>query len=563
MIQLGNSRTQRRLILFAIAVFGTALVAVGPSPEGLSVKGQYAIATMFFAGFLWVTGALPLAVTALSIPFVLTAFGVYPDLDEALVGFADHLIFLFIAGFMLANALQKYDIDRRIALWIMSKMGSSPRRLVAAVMLATAFLSMWVSNTATTAMMTPIALGVLTQVLGRDEVAAAADDPDADFDSEMGTDDDARGASGGSSDTMSDGAGVGDAGLGDGAGEDSFTNIQISMLLGTAYAASVGGVGTLIGTPPNAILAAQLNQILGYEIGFARWLLIGIPIVVVTLPLVWYLLTYRIYPPQIDNVESAREEAARYLEEEGELSTRGKRVAYIFTATAGLWVLGGLGDLIGPYLPAAWATTVFGGDGATVLGVEGHQGILYYVMVGLAAIPALVLADTMEWDELVDIDWGTILLFGGGIALADALAATGATDWIANTVFSSLTGAPIVLVVAAVVLLVIFLTEMTSNTATATIIVPILIGIGSVFATTLGLAEVAAAVFLSVSGAVAASFAFALPVATPPNAIVFGSGYIEQKHMMRAGVILNLVMTVVLTGLLWFMFQFVWPAILW
>jgi sodium-dependent dicarboxylate transporter 2/3/5 len=532
--------------LFAAAVIGTALIAVAPSPEGLTVKGQYAMATMFFAGFLWVTGTLPLAVTALSIPFVLTALGVYPDLDTALVGFADHLIFLFIAGFMLANALQKYDIDRRIALWMMSKMGSSPRRLVAAVMLATAFLSMWVSNTATTAMMTPIALGVLTQVLGREDVAAAADDPSGDVDSGVAAD-----------------GGTAEAGLGDAASGDSFTNLQISMLLGTAYAASVGGVGTLIGTPPNAILAAQLNKILGYEIGFARWLLIGIPIVAVTLPIVWYLLTYRIYPPQIDDVTGAREEAGRYLEEEGELGTRGKRVAYIFTATAGLWVLGGLGDLLGPSLPAAWATTIFGGDGATVLGVEGHQGILYYVMVGLAAIPALVLADTMEWDELVDIDWGTILLFGGGIALADALAATGATDWIANTVFSSLTGAPIVLVVAAVVLLVIFLTEMTSNTATATIIIPILIGIGGVFAATLGLAEVSAAVFLSVSGAVAASFAFALPVATPPNAIVFGSGYIEQKHMMRAGVVLNLVMTVVLTGLLWLMFQFVWPAVLW
>jgi len=541
MIQLGNSQTQKRLILFAVAILGTAVIAAAPSPEGLSIRGQYAVATMFFAGFLWVTGTLPLAVTAVSIPFVLTAFGVYDDLDTALVGFADHLIFLFIAGFMLANALQKYDIDRRIALWMMSKMGSSPRRLVAAVMLATAFLSMWVSNTATTAMMTPIALGVLTQVLGREDVAAAAADPSADIDADVATD--------GSTETV----GV----------ADSFTNLQISMLLGTAYAASVGGVGTLIGTPPNAILAAQLNEILGYEIGFAQWLLIGLPIVFVTLPLVWYLLTYQIYPPTVSNVESAREEAAKYLEEEGELSTRGKRVAYIFTATAGLWVLGGLGDLFGPLLPSVWATTIFGGGGMTVFGVEGHQGILYYVMVGLAAIPALVLADTMEWDELVDIDWGTILLFGGGIALADALAATGATNWIADTVFSSLTGAPIVVVVGVVVLLVIFLTEMTSNTATATIIIPILISIGSVFAATLGLAEVSAAVFLAVSGAVAASFAFALPVATPPNAIVFGSGYIEQRHMMKAGVILNLVMTVVLTGLIWLLFRFVWPVVLW
>jgi sodium-dependent dicarboxylate transporter 2/3/5 len=530
--------------MFVIALLGTAVIAGAPSPEGLSVRGQFALATMFFAGLLWVTGAFPLAVTAVSIPVLLTFFGVYDDLDAALVGFADHLIFLFIAGFMLANALQKYDIDRRIALWIMSAMGSSPRRLVLAVMLATAFLSMWVSNTATTAMMTPIALGVLTQVIGREGVeaaSAAADDID--------------------SDVAADGAGA--TGVADAAGSGDFTNIQVSMLLGTAYGASVGGVGTLIGTPPNAVLASQLNKMLGYEIGFAQWLLIGLPIVVVTLPIVWYVLTYVLYPPQVEDVSDARAEAKRYLDDEGPLDPRGKRVAVIFTATAFLWVVGGLEDFIAPLISDAWAVTLFGGSGASIFGIEGHQGLFYYVMVGLMSIPALVLADTMEWDELADIDWGTILLFGGGIALADALAATGATKWIADTVFSSLTGAPIALVVAVVVLLVIFLTEMTSNTATSTIIVPILISIGGVFAATLGLTDVAAAVFLSVSGAIAASFAFALPVATPPNAIVFGSGYLEQKQMMRAGIVLNLLMTVVLTGFIWLLFQFVWPHILW
>jgi len=529
----GTSPARGRLLLFAAAVLGTGAVAAAPAPSGLSTAGQYALATMFFAGFLWVTGALPLPVTALSIPFVLTAFGVYPELDAALAGFADPIIFLFLSGFMLANALQTYDIDRRIALWLLSKMGTSPRRLVAAVMLATAFLSMWVSNTATAAMMTPIAVGILAQVLGRDAVATVP-------------------GRHGSSDGRS------------GDDEDrTFSNLQLSMLLGTAYAASVGGVGTLIGTPPNAILAAQLRGILGYEIGFARWLLVGLPIVAVTLPIVWYLLTYWLYPPRVTSVEAARTQATRFLDAEGDLGPRGRRVAYIFTATAVLWVLGGLGEFLEPTLPPAWATTLFGGDGATVLGVDGHQGLLYYVMVGLAAIPALVLADAMEWEELVDVDWGTILLFGGGISLADSLAATDATDWIASTVFTSLTGAPIVLVVGVVVILVVFLTEITSNTATATIIVPILIGLGTAFAATLGVAEVSTAIFLSVSGAVAASFAFALPVATPPNAIVFGSGYVEQRHMLRAGVVLNLVMTVVLTGLLWVLFRFVWPAFLW
>ncbi|WP_254534969.1 SLC13 family permease [Halomarina litorea] len=548
MIPFRPSGPRGRIVVFLLALVGAGVIAGLPTPEGLSLRGQYALATMYFAGLLWITGALPLAVTALSIPVLLTAFGVYADLDEALAGFADHLIFLFIAGFMLANALQKYDIDRRIALWLMSKMGSSPRRLVAAVMLATAFLSMWVSNTATAAMMTPIALGVLAQVVGREGLEAAGGESTSDV---PGTDTAADGGTAESGTT----AGV--------AADQSFTNIQVSMLLGTAYAASVGGVGTLIGTPPNAILASQLNEILGYEIGFAQWLAIGIPIVVVTLPIVWYLLTFVLYPPQIDDVSGAQEKAQQYLQREGELDKRGKRVAYIFAATAGLWVLGGLDTFLGPFLPAVWNTTLFGGDGMTVFGVEGHQGMLYYVMVGLISIPALVLADTMEWDDLVDIDWGVILLFGGGIALAGALADTGATKWIADSVFGSLTGAPILVVVAVVVLLVIFLTEMTSNTATSAIIVPILIGIGSVFATTLGLTDVAAAIFLATSGAIAASFAFALPVATPPNAIVFGSGYLKQSQMMRAGVVLNVVMTLVLTGLIWLLFQFVWPTILW
>ncbi|GAA0291472.1 hypothetical protein GCM10009066_02480 [Halarchaeum salinum] len=416
-------------------------------------------------------------------------------------------------------------------------MGGSPRRLIGAVMLVTAFLSMWVSNTATTAMMTPIAVGVLSQVLNRDEIASTGSSSSDD------------------SEAFADGGAVGSA--------DIFTNIQIAMLLGTAYAASVGGVGTIIGTPPNAVLVGQLNATLGYEIGFLDWMLIGLPVVIVTLPIVWFVLTYVLYPPNISDVSGAREQARQYLEEEGELDPRGKRVAVIFGVTAGLWVLGGLGTFLNPYIPDIWMTTLFGGSGMTIFGLEGHQGLLYYVIVGMVAIPALVLADTMEWEELVDIDWGTLLLFGGGISLAKALADTGTTGWIAETVFSDLTGMPVVIIIAVVVLLVVFLTEMTSNTATTSILVPILLSLGSVFAATLGLTDFKTAIFLSVSGTIAASFAFALPVATPPNAIVYGSGYIKQRHMMRTGVILNLIMTVILTGLIWLLFTFVWPAVLW
>ena len=234
---------RRRLMLFAVAVAGTAAIALAPTPEGLGVRGQYALATLFFAAFLWVTAALPLAVTALTIPVLLTGLGVHDDMAPALAGFADPLIFLFVAGFMLANALQKYGIDRRIALRLLAVMGGSPRGLVLAVMLATAFLSMWVSNTATTAMMTPIAVGILAQVVGSHRVR------------EVGT------------------------------GAADFTNLQVSLLLGTAYGASIGGVATLIGSPPNTVVAAQLDKLTGVTIGFAEWLVIGLPIAAVTLPL--------------------------------------------------------------------------------------------------------------------------------------------------------------------------------------------------------------------------------------------------------------------------------------
>ncbi|MDG5775990.1 DASS family sodium-coupled anion symporter [Haloarculaceae archaeon H-GB2-1] len=503
-----------------IAVVGALAIASVDTPPGLSAKGQYALATMYFAAVLWVSRAFPLAVTALSIPVVLTAFGVYDDMDPALAGFADPLIFLFIAGFMLANALQKYNIDRRIALWLIGRVGRSPRALILAVMIATAGLSMWISNTATTAMMTPIALGVLAQVVGREEVREEN-------------------------------------------GDEPFSNMQIATLLGTAYAASVGGVGTLIGTPPNAVVVAFLNELLDYQITFADWLAVGLPLVVVTLPLVWYVLTFWLYPPEVDDVSEAQAEAAAFLEAEGDLSARGRRVAVIFVTTALLWVVGGLERAFSGILPPRIYVTLFGGDGATLVGTGGHQGLLYFVMVGLYAIPALVLADAVDWDDLADIDWGTILLFGGGLSLAQAIGSTGATRWIAESIFGALVGAPVLLVIGVVVVFVIMLTEMTSNTATTSIIAPILISTGTILATTLGLEPLPAAVVLSIAGAIAASYAFALPVSTPPNAIVFGSGYMEQEHMLRAGLVLNALMAVVLTILISLLFVFVWPVFLW
>ena len=515
MTVIARAATRRAVVWMVVAVAAAGVVVGIPTPPGLGRAGQLALATMSLAAILWVTKAIPLPVTALLIPVVLTVFGVYDGMESALSGFADPLIFLFIAGFMLAEALQTHDIDRRLALSLINWMGRSPRLLVLAIMLSTAFLSMWVSNTATTAMMTPVALGVLAEVVGRDTA------------------------------------------------NGDRSNMRIVTLLGTAYAASVGGVGTLIGTPPNVVAVAFLDQLLGVEISFAQWLVVGLPVVAVTLPLTWYVLTFWLYPPEVEDVTEAQRQADEFLTEAGPLSPRGRRATYIFVATAALWILGGLGFLFEGLLPPVWQVTLFGGTGTNVFGLAGHRGILYFVVVGLLAIPALVVTGADDWENLIDIDWGTIVLFGGGISLADALGDTDATAWLAESVFDAVVGAPLVLVVLAVIVFAVLVTELSSNTATTTILAPILVGLGSVLAGTLGVDPVPAAIFLTVTGAIAASFAFALPVATPPNAIVFGSGHLEQREMIRAGVVLNVLMTLVLTAVVLVLFSFVWPGVLW
>lgn len=509
----------RRYLTVTGALVVTGVVAVLPLPA-LSATGQYALATMAFAAVLWVTGAIPLPVTALSIPLLLTAFGVFPTMTGALAAFADPVIFLLIGGFVLAEALQKYDIDRRIAYRLVESLGTSPRRLVLAVMVATASLSMLISNSATTAMMVPVALGIARQV---------------------------------HTDTVGDGVSAAE-GMG-----SPPSNLEVSMLLGTAYAASIGGVGTLIGTPPNAIVVAQLASQLGYRLGFAQWLVIGLPLVIVGLPLAWYLLTYQLYPPEVESTTVARQHATTALTEMGTLTSGGRRVIVITAATAVLWLLGGLGFLFEGLIATRWHATLFGGP-VSVFGVP-HQGVLYFVFVGLLAVPALVVAGAVDWDDIADIDWGTLVLLGGGIALANALATTDATRWLADVTLGTLVGAPILLVALAVVMITVLFSELASNTAIAAIFAPLLISLGPRYAASLGTSSETASVFLAVTGAVAASFGFALPVATPPNAIAFGTGHLTKDHMLRAGIRLDIVMIFVATVLLLGLFRFVWPHV--
>lgn len=478
----------------------TGLVAFWPRPTGLSVAGQYALATGAFAAVLWVTGALPLSVTALCVPVLLTAFGV-SSMEDALSGFADPVVFLFLGTFVLAAALQEHGIDRLVAFALVRRIGSTPRRAVFGVMAATAVLSMVISNTATAALMAPVAIGIVQSA-------------------------------------------------------DGGRNFRVAMLLGVAYAASVGGVATLIGTPPNAIVVAHLDDALGVTISFAEWLVVGVPLAAVSLPIVWSVLV-ALFPPRID--ASALDAATN--PDVPALDGDGRRAAAVFVAVAALWVLGGLGFLFARVLPSAWHVTLFGGDVESVLGTVGHEGVLYFALVALAAVPVLVAVGAADEDTISGIDWPTILLFGGGISLADALSGTGATGWLAGVLFGDLALPSIVLLLAVVALVTVALSELASNTATAAVMAPILVGVGLTVGPTFGMTTEAAAVYLAVGSAAAASYGFALPVATPPNAIVFGTGEIKREEMLRAGVLLDLAMVPVVTVVLTAVFAVVVPGL--
>ena len=519
------------------AVLGVAVasaLAVGAAaPPALSPAAGYALGVTVFAALLWLTGAVPLSLTALAIPVLLVAFGVAPTFGDAVTGFADPVIFLLLAGFVLAEALQLHGVDRRVAYHVLLRVGTSPRRLVLALMVATALLSMIVSNTATTAMMVPIAVGLVGEVI---EVVSA------DADAEAGT-----------------GTGTGTPAT---ARDESPSNFQLAALLGVAYAASLGGVGTIVGTPPNAIVVGQLRELLDYHVSFADWLLVGLPMVVVTLPVAWVLLTVVVYPPRVGDVSDARERARQSLAAAGGLDSRARRTVGIFALTAVLWLFGGLGFLVRPVLPPPVYTTLFGGDAVSIFGTTGHQGLLYYVVVGLVAVVALVVTDAAEWDEVLDIDWATLVLLGGGISLADALVDTGATEWLASVTLGALGPVPLPLLVLAVVTLVVVVGELASNTAMAAILAPLLVGIGPAYAETLGTSAPTAAAVLAIVGAVAASYGFALPVATPPNAIAYGAGYMDREDMLRAGLPLDAVVILLATATLTLLVRFVWPVIL-
>lgn len=416
----------------------------------------------------WVTEVIPIPVTAL-LPLVLLPLMAGSSIEAAASPFANPIIFLFMGGFMIAKAMERWGLHRRLAFGIIAAAGTSPLRLVAGFMVAAAFLSMWVSNTAVAVMMLPIGISVIEVLRGEEEGSPAAQDRSA---------------------------------------------FAVALLLAVAYGTSIGGVATLIGTPPNAILAGFLSEEYGVRIGFARWLLLGLPLTLILLPVTWFLLTRVVFRVDATGPGLSDAALAGLRSSLGRLRTAERRVAWVFTATALAWMTR---PLAAPWLPEL-----------------SDAGIAIGAAVLLFLIPAggSDRGELLNWEWARRIPWDILVLFGGGLSLASAMTRSGLAEWI-GVGLSGAAALPLLFLLVVVAGAVVFLTEVTSNTATAAAFVPIVAGLALVLGEDPFL--------LAAVAALASSCAFMLPVATPPNAIVFGSGAIRIQEMARAGFVLNLI----------------------
>ncbi len=452
----------------------TAVMLVAPAPAGMGDAAWRTAAVGVLMATWWVTEAIPIPATAL-IPLVLfPTLGILP-MGEAASPYANPIIFLFLGGFVIALAMERWHLHRRIALLVVRAMGVDPPMLVFSFMVATAFLSMWVSNTATAVMMLPIGLSVISLVRPADAY---------------------------------------------GKGRPVDFNFAIGLMLGIAYAASIGGLATLIGTPPNALLAGFMLESYGVEIGFAQWMVVGLPLTIATLPLGWAILTKVVYPIRIKEIPGGRRAIEREYRRLGPVSRAEKAVGVVFAATALLWIARPL--LMG-VLPGLHDTAIAIGAAIALFLIPAGSGRGFL----------------MDWRSAEKLPWDVLILFGGGLSLAEAIRTSGLAEYIGGAVAGL--GLPPVLMVIAITAVIIFLTELTSNTATAAAFLPLVASIA------VGLGE--NPLLLAVPAALGASCAFMMPVATPPNAIVFGSGYVTIPQMARAGWWLNLIFVIMITAL--------------
>ncbi len=467
-----------RLTGLAVGIPLFVVMLLLPPPESLTAEAWHVAAVGLLMAVFWVTEALPLPATALLPLPLFPLLGVAPVKDTA-SPYANPVIFLFMGGFIVALAMERWRLHERIALLVLKSVGDRMDYLVGGFMLATAALSMWVSNTATTLMMLPIALSIAS--LYKDRKPA-----------------------------------------GTGAARNGRTAFPSALLLSVAYGATAGGMATLVGTPPNAFLAGFMRQTYGIEIGFAQWMAMALPLSILMLFIIWWLMTRVIFDLKERVIEGAHELISERAARQGKMSAGEKRVAVLFVLLAAGWVLRPWLNKLAPGLNL----------NDTVIAMAAAM-LAFLIPVDLKRGEFL-----MDWEWAQRLPFGVLILFGGGLTLAAAISKSGLAEWI-GAQLGVVGGLPPVLIVMAMITILIFLTELTSNTATTAAFLPI------VAALAISLGE--HPLLLVAPAALAASCAFMLPVATPPNAIVFASGQLSIAQMARAGVLLNLVGIVVIT----------------
>lgn len=463
------------LLFVIIRVF---LEPKGMSPEALSI-----LAVTAWVATWWITEAIPIAATSL-LPLILFPLLGALSISDTAQAYSHPLVILYMGGFMLAMAIEKWNLHKRIALHIIKLIGENIRLIILGFMLATAFLSMWISNTATSLMMLPIAIAVSTQLSGI--------------------------KNNGNSDNK----------------------IGKAILLGVAYSASIGGLATLIGTPTNLILASIIKETYQYEITFSQWMLFGLPIAIVLLFFTWFYLTYFAYKfDDYQSTNAGKEEIKKQLKAIGPMTLEEKRVGFIFGLVSLAWIT--RTAYLQQFVPALDDTII------ALIGV-----ILLFLSPSSTPKTRL-----LDWKTAEKIPWGILLLFGGGLSLAEGFNSTGLAAWIGNQ-FVFLDYIAFGLFLLIIIISVNFLTEITSNMATASMLLPILAAISySMDVHPFG---------LMVGATLASSCAFMLPVATPPNAVVFGSGYLEMSDMVKAGFWLNIISIILITLITLYYLPIIW-----
>ena len=449
----------------------------------LSTNADAVIAIALWMVIWWITEAVSISVTAL-LPLILFPILKIMPLNTVGANYGNKIIFLFFGGFILALALEKVNLHKRIALNIIKITGTTPNKVVLGFIIATATLSMWISNTASTVVMLPIAVSVI-KLLVNDK--------------------------------------------------DGFTksdkNFALSVMLGIAFSANAGGIATIIGTPPNSVLIGLLEEQYNIEISFLKWMIIGLPFSIVLLTVIYFVLVKWMFPNKQLEFSASKDVINLELKKLGPTSKKEKMVLVIFAITVFLWIFRTLINSIFPKL----------GLSDTVISM--------IAAVSLFAVPYnLKKGDfILKWKDTEKLAWGILVLFGGGLALANGMATTGIVTTVTETISNS--NINIFFTVSLLILLMLFMTELMSNVALITVLAPIVAGIA------IGLNIPMLHILIPVT--MASSCAFMLPMATPPNAIVFASGYIKVKQMARVGVILNLIAV----GLLIVLYQFILPLL--